>query len=135
MLQMSFPGKILALTLAFITFSCKKPPGEGGTSSLKGKVWVEDWNGGFTVKNGEYAGADRDVYIVYGDAVGYSDRTRADYRGEFEFKYLRKGKYTVYVYSEDKTLTSKSGDTVVVKTAEITAKKQTVTLDNFVIYE
>ena len=123
---------ILITTVIFI--SCKKPPGEGGNSSIKGMLWVEDWNSGFTIKNGEYAGYDQDVYIIYGDEVSYSDKTKANYNGEFEFKYLRKGKYTVYVYSKDKTLQSKSGYISVVKEVEITAKKQTINIDQITIY-
>jgi len=124
---------IFAFSTAF--YSCKKPAGEGGNSSIKGKIWVEDWNSGFTIKNGEYAGADEDVFILYGDAVSYSEKTRANYNGEFEFKYLRKGKYTIYVFSKDKTLQSQSGDTSVVRQVEITAKKQVITLDQINIYK
>jgi hypothetical protein len=130
----SFKNLTLILVLAFIT-SCKKPAGPGGSSSIKGKLWVEDWNAGFTVKNGEYAGADEDVYIVYGDETGYGDRTRADYKGEFEFKYLRKGKYKVYVYSKDNTLQSVSGDISIVQETEIISNRQTITLDQFTIYK
>lgn len=115
--------------------ACKKQAGEGGFASIKGKVWVEDWNAAFTLKNGEYAGYDRDIYIVYGDAVGYSERTRADYNGMFEFKYLRKGNYTIYVYSKDNTLTSKSGDTAFVKKVEITKRKEALNLDQFTVFE
>src|SRR3954468_7691770 len=116
---MLIPRNLFKATLLFfiagLIFSCKKPAGEGGNSSIKGKLWVEDWNSGFTIKNGEYAGYDRDVYIIYGDAVSYSDKIKTTYNGEFEFKYLRKGKYKVYVYSKDKTLQSKSGDVSIVK--------------------
>jgi hypothetical protein len=52
---------ILALTLIFI--SCKKPAGEGGKVNIKGTLWAEDWNGSFTVKNGEYAAYDEDVIL------------------------------------------------------------------------
>lgn len=124
----------IALFLATGVCACKKPAGEGGQATIKGKVWVEDWNAGFTIKNGEYAGADEDVYIIYGDNVGYGNRTRASYNGEFEFKYLRKGKYKIYVYSKDKTLRSQSGDTAFVKEVEITEKKQELSVETFTIY-
>ena len=99
----------LGFVLLFVVnlISCKKEAGEGGTSTIKGKIWVEDWNNAFTIKNGEYAGYDQDVYILYGDAVSYSEKTKANYNGEFEFKYLRKGKYKIYVYSKNNTLQSK----------------------------
>lgn len=131
----SFKRLILFITLATVLFACKKAPGEGGKATINGSIWVEDWNGAFTIKNGEYAGYDRDVYIIYGDAGGYSDRTRTNYNGEFEFRYLRKGKYKIYVYSKDNTLTSQSGDTSFVKELEIIENKQELTTEQFIIYE
>jgi hypothetical protein len=125
---------VLLLMIAQLS-SCKKPAGEGGTSSIKGKVWVEDWNTAFTVKNGEYAGADEDVYIIYGDDISYGDKTKANYEGAFEFKYLRKGKYKIYVYSKDKTFASASGDTYVLKEINISKNKQTVELEQITIYK
>lgn len=125
----------LFLTLMGVLWACKKAPGEGGKATINGKIWVEDWNNAFTIKNGEYAGYDRDVYIIYGEAGGYSDRTRANYSGEFEFRYLRKGKYKIYVYSKDNTLTSQSGDTSFIKEVEITENKQELTTEQFIIYE
>lgn len=124
-----------AILIIVNLFSCKKTAGEGGNATIKGKLWVEDWNNAFTIKNGEYAGYDEDVYILYGDAVSYSEKTKANYNGEFEFKYLRKGKYTVYVYSKDETLQSKSGDISIVKEIEITNKKETKELDQIIIYK
>jgi len=126
----------LGFVLLFVVnlISCKKEAGEGGTSTIKGKIWVEDWNNAFTIKNGEYAGYDEDVYILYGDAVSYSEKTKANYNGEFEFKYLRKGKYKIYVYSKDNTLQSKSGDISIVKEVEITGKKQTKEVEQITIY-
>ena len=118
-----------------IISSCKKPEGKGGSASIRGKIWVEDWSIGFTQKNGEYAGYDEDVYIIYGNNVGYNDKTKANYNGEFEFKYLRTGKYKIYVYSKDNTLHSKSSDTSFVREVTITAKKQTKVLDAITIYK
>jgi hypothetical protein len=124
----------LFLTVLFLN-ACKKPPGEGGQASIRGTVWTEDWNSGFTVMNGQYAAADVDVYIIYGDEAGYSDRTRANYNGEYEFRYLRKGKYKIYVYSKDKTLQSPSGEVAVVKEVEITSKKEILNVEQITIYE
>lgn len=128
---------VLSLTTVIYLFSmsgCKKTAGEGGNSTIRGTIWVEDWNSSFNVKNGEYAGYDEDVYILYGDAVSYSEKTKANYNGEYEFKYLRTGNYKIYVYSKDKTLQSKSGDVVVLKDVTIAKKKETVSVDQIVIY-
>ncbi|MEI6899861.1 MAG: hypothetical protein WCL00_08285 [Bacteroidota bacterium] len=97
----------LIVTIAFcitILFSCKKDPGEGGTSSLFGKVYAKDYNSTFTVLQGEYYVPDKWVFIVYGDEKDYGNRIRTNYDGTYEFKYLRPGTYHIYVYSKDSTL-------------------------------
>jgi|ERR1700741_467152 len=94
--------KLILITGLFglVIASCKKPAGEGGKSSIKGKIWVEDWDANFVTINYQYAGYDEDVYIIYGDDTSYGDRIRANQEGVFEFKHLRAGKYKVYVYSK-----------------------------------
>lgn len=123
---------VLALLFAG---GCQKGPGEGGNSSIKGQIWVRDFNPTFTVLNGAYAGYDEEVYIIYGDDVSYGERIRTNYNGEFEFKYLRPGKYTVYVYSKDSTLQSPSGDVTIVKEVEIAKKKVTAEIPKITIYK
>lgn len=124
----------LFILLCICFARCKKQAGEGGTSTIRGTIRVEDWNTAFTIKNGEYAGADEDVYIIYGDDTGYGDKTKANYKGEFEFKYLRKGKYTVYAYSKDKSLSAASGDTSVVKEITVSKNKTTYELETITIF-
>jgi hypothetical protein len=128
-------SSVVAL-LAAVTFAaaaCKKGPGEGGEASIRGYVHVEQYNAFFTVLTGEYAGADEEVFIIYGDDVSYGDRLFASYDGRFEFKYLRKGKYKIYVYSEDTTLSDTVGVIPVVREVEITEKKQVVDAGTFVV--
>jgi hypothetical protein len=127
--------KLLILCIITLTLGCSKQAGEGGKSTVKGKILVEDWNNAFTIKNGEYPGLDVDVFIIYGDNISYNDKTRANYNGEFEFKYLRKGKYTIYVITKDKTLQSASGEKSIVVKFELTGKKEIKTLDQITIYE
>ncbi|MCX6271460.1 MAG: hypothetical protein NTU44_09625 [Bacteroidetes bacterium] len=129
---MQRPRTVFLLSILFVMLltTCEKDPGIGGNSSIKGYVHVTDYNATFLYIQGEYDGADEDVYIVYGDEIGYSDRTRAGSDGKFEFKYLRKGQYKIYVYSEDTTL---SGKVAVIKNVEITGKKQHVDAGTFEI--
>lgn len=127
--------KLLTLCIITLLLGCSKQAGEGGKSTVKGKILVEDWNNAFTIKNGEYPGLDVDVFIIYGDNVSYNDKTRANYNGEFEFKYLRKGKYTIYVITKDKTLQSASGEKSIIINFELTEKKETKTLDQITVYE
>ncbi len=121
--------------LIFCLLSCKKTAGDGGNSSISGSVLTENWNSSFTLKTAEYPSTDLDVYIIYGTDVSYSDKTKTNYNGEFEFKYLRKGNYKIYVFSKDKSLTSPSGEVSIVKEVTITDKKQKVTLDRIIIYD
>ncbi len=109
--------------MALVTMSCEKDPGEGGTSSIKGYAHMTDYNATFQIVQDDYPAFDEDVYIIYGDDISYGDRIRTGPDGRFEFKYLREGKYTIYMYSED---TSLAGKVVVSVPAEITDKKQTV---------
>jgi len=116
--------------LLFLLFSCKKPAGEGGNSSIKGMINITNWNATFSVITGVYSGADIDVYIIYGNDITYGDRIKTGPDGVFEFKYLRKGSYKIYVYSKDKDAflsgNSNPPDIAIYIGAEITKKKQQV---------
>lgn len=125
---------ILLIFVATLFMACEKPEGEGGKATIKGSVWTEDWNTTFTVLQSEYPSADVDVYIIYGNDLSYSDRTRANYNGEYEFKFLREGNYKIYVYSKDKSLQSPSGQIAIVKDVKISKNKETVNVDRITIY-
>jgi hypothetical protein len=96
-----------SLIAAFIAFTalgaCTKEPGEGGTASIRGTI-VRQFRlvptNPATVQN-TVPGADADVYIIYGDNVSPDDRVWTNGNGEFEFRFLRKGDYTIYAYSVD----------------------------------
>ncbi len=113
----------ITLCSALFISACKKGPGEGGNSSINGRVQVTRYNTTFTTAQGSYYNADEWVYIIYGDDVSYGDRVLTNPDGRFEFKYLRKGNYTVYVYSEDASVAGKHAEN---KTIEITGKKQSI---------
>ena len=116
----------LMLTLSILLFSCAKDAGEGGNSTIYGKIITYNYNAEFTNLRGIYPGADEDVYIIYGSDRSYSQRIRSNYDGVYEFKYLRPGDYTIYLYSKDSTLTLVSGIKPVVQKVTIDNKKQTV---------
>lgn len=129
-----------------LILSCKKPAGEGGTSTIRGTIYVRNYNSNFSTLLGAYPGADTDVYIIYGDDATYGERTRSGPDGVFEFKYLRKGNYKVYVYSHDSVATVgpphsmtnpnvNAPDMAVFKSGEIKKKKETVDLGTFLVYD
>ena len=119
--------------------SCKKEAGEGGNSSIRGKVnlelryVLENWKNIY----GTFPAIDEDVYIVYGNHVSPDDRVQTNYNGEFEFLYLRPGKYKIYVVSKDTIAPSswEGGKMTVLREAEITDDKQKITLEEMTIYD
>jgi hypothetical protein len=118
-----------------IIASCNSGPGPGGQASITGKVYVKgNWNQACTLYTDSssgftpFYGPDYDVYLIYGDDPSYGDRVKTAPDGTFQFNYLRKGKYTVYVYSND--CTAPAGKSSVSASVEITDKKQEVTLSD-----
>jgi hypothetical protein len=122
-----------------VSAGCKKDPGSGGDSSIRGEVFREVrivlTNPG-TVQYTAPA-ADQDIYIIYGDHISPDDRVWSNYRGEYEFINLREGRYTIYTYSKDTT--GQAGvdpdRMVVLDEVEITDRKQTVTADDLTVYD
>lgn len=126
------PSLIIVSALFFC--ACEKEAGGGGTSSVFGKVYVKDYNSTYTVLQEEYYAPKEDVYIIYGDDRTYSEHVETNYDGTFEFKFLRKGTYHIYVYSEDSTLQS-SAKYAVIRDVEITKNGEDVEVPTMVIYK
>lgn len=125
---------LLILSFSFLIFSCKKEEGEGGMATIKGNIWVRDWDKNFNLMMYEYPGLDEDVFIVYGDKVGYGDKLSTDLNGNFEFKYLRKGTYTIYALSD--TLPSANASYIQYPVAvkiEISEKKQVIDIGKLTV--
>ena len=117
--------------LLFTFFACSKVEGEGGAATIKGKIIVEDYNNAGTTLQDTYPGADRDVYIVYGNEnTFYDNDIKTSYDGSFEFRYLQKGNYQIFVYEE---IQGAENDTVIVHSVSITEKKQVVDLGEIVV--
>jgi hypothetical protein len=124
------------LVLGLLNSSCEKGEGEGGTSTIKGVVITEEWNSDFSIKRDEYPSQDLEVFIIYGNDDYYGDRIRTNYNGVYEFKYLREGNYTVFVYSKDPDIFDDglnydmtNRKMVVKQEVSITTKNQTVIVD------
>ena len=99
--------KLYLLLLSIIIFlsSCEKTPGEGGRASIIGSVEVERRELIYDDSNESIKdtipSSDTEVFIVYGDNTSPDDRVFTNPDGDFAFNWLRKGDYTIYVYSED----------------------------------
>jgi hypothetical protein len=127
-------GVFLVLLLSAAFLSCSKEAGDGGNSTIYGEITAYNYNAEFTELRGIYPAADEDVFLIYGDDRSYSQRVRTNYNGIYEFKYLRPGNYTIYVYSKDSTLTLISGIYPVILEVEITENKQTIEAEDMKIF-
>jgi hypothetical protein len=74
---------------------------DDGTSMITGKVTLINYmNNGADIKDISFA-QEQDIYLIYNDHKTFDLRSRTNYDGVFQFPYLIKGKYTVYIYSEN----------------------------------
>jgi hypothetical protein len=136
MTTLKYAGVMMVLLLLA---ACKKEAGEGGNSSIQGKVEVIYRNLLYNPAPADtFMAADVDVFIQYGDNVSPDDRIYTNYKGEYEFLNLRPGDYTIYVYSRDTTqgLTILDPtEMVVMQKVTIDEKKQTVQAPLMRIYD
>lgn len=127
-----FSTVVLLSAITTIT-SCEKEAGEGGNSTITGKVYARDYDEYFMFLEAEYYAHDEDVFIIYGDGTTPDDRIRTGPDGDFKFPYLRPGKYRIYVYSDDSTFTMPSGETAIYREVEITKNKEKVDVGTMII--
>ena len=130
-------SKLFLLLSAFVllSMSCKKQEGKGGDASISGSIAVKHYNSTFTEFISEYPGKDTYVYLIYGDDISYGQRIKTNFEGQFEFKYLYKGNYTVYLYSLDSTLTSADGSVAVVREVNIADRKEHIDLGMIQVFQ
>jgi hypothetical protein len=137
-------NKVNVFSMLFIfsllVYGCKKEEGIGGTSTIKGKIIVYDFDASYQnpVPLEVYPAADEDVYIIYGsESTVYDDDFKTSYDGTYEFKYLQKGKYTLFAYSKDSSGASignpSNDDIPVFVNVEITSNGSTVTAPDIII--
>lgn len=113
--------------------ACKKEEGVGGKAEIHGIVMRQDRSASGAVDGDPYPYQEARVYIVYGDHDFYDDDVRTGPDGQYVFRWLRKGDYTIYTYGECQC----PGKTVEVKReVRIDGKKDVVTVpvitvDNF----
>lgn len=129
----------IGLLVLSLLASCTKTPGEGGWANIRGRVMKDVRIVITNPATYQYSipAADQDVYIIYGNHLSPDDRIRTNYLGEFEFRNLRKGDYTVYVYSRDTTGATGVAPRhmPIVRAVQIGDKKETIDLGDLVIYD
>lgn len=121
-------GIIPILLVTLLTTACKKEAGEGGLATIKGKVFASDLTTSGDVKDSTYMGDQRVFIGVAGQGYAFED-VRTNYEGKYEFRFLRKGDYEVWVYGDCDTCIRKQ--TYHVQQASISDKKQVIELPDF----
>lgn len=124
---------LIAICLLLLP-ACKKEEGEGGRAEINGVVMRQNVNALGNPIGEPYPYLDTRVYIIYGDHEFQDDDVRTGPGGKFQFRWLRKGDYTIYTYGEQCDCPN---DLVVIsRTVSIDGKKDVVTVpvmtaDNF----
>lgn len=115
-----------------MTIACTKEPGQGGTSSINGKVLVYNINSFGDTIGTPFYGMDEDVFIIYGDKDDtYDDKFATSFDGSYRFDYLTPGTYTLFAYSRCDTCDDEMMP--IKKTVEITANKSTNPISDIII--
>lgn len=96
---------LLFLIVLLITSCVKQEAGEGGKSTISGKVKIHNYNS-LGIYKESYFAPDEKVYIIYGEDSIPSDDVDTNPDGYYRFDYLRKGSYTIFAYSKCDTCAS-----------------------------
>lgn len=122
--------------VGIITLSaCKKDPGPGGMATIKGKLIVRDYDANFNQLKAEFPAQGENVFICYDGIDGASESVKTDFDGNFQFDYLRPGKYTVFAVGKDSTNINSNKTTASKAEVEITSKKQIVKTKDLIILD
>ncbi len=121
---------IAVVFICFFITSCSHDEGYGGKASIYGKVYGKDYNSNGILVNQDYVGGFK-VYISKHGETNYFDSLDSAYDGSFRFSNLHKGTYDIWVFGDCDFC---SWDQVyVLKTIEISDKKQEVITEDFVV--
>lgn len=141
-MTLSFRNICLAaatVLIGLMTSACEKEEGEGGRSSISGRVLEQDmFNLVSDSVKYEYPVGDERVYIIYGDeSEVFDDDMRTDFNGRYRFRYLRKGTYTIFTYTEcspiiDSLCAASGGVYPIIQTVEL-GKNEDLVIDDIVI--
>ena len=126
---MNIRSILFALSVFFLLTACESVEGEGGTSSISGKVFVRDFDNDGELIDEFYAG-EWAVYIVYGDDAVYGDKMDTHFDGTYRFSGLYPGNYTIYSYSKCESC---PGEVEVVSVNVALERSTALSLDDLVV--
>jgi hypothetical protein len=125
-----------AISALFISFTgCTKVEGPGGRATIKGKILIEIRDGGGNYL-GEHDAYKEDVYIIYGaEGTTHHDEIETSYDGTFEFNYLERGTYKLFIYKDHNPTLNLPGKDVEIIEVELSDKKEIKDLGTITIVE
>jgi len=124
---------IFCVIVVAIFSGCQKTEGGGGTSKIRGKVFVIDFLNDQALIPDTISALEEDVYIKYGSHDIIDDKNTTNQNGEYGFDYLRTGTYSIIAYSKSENGSGK--DSAIVKTIKISGKKSTANVENIYLYK
>jgi hypothetical protein len=120
----------LILIILVIFTSCKHDEGYGGLATIKGKIYAKDYNSNGGLVAESYIGGVK-IYISKHGETAYFDDINSSYDGSFEFKFLYRGKYDIWVFGDCDSCAWDQNYQL--RTIEITDKRQIVILEDIII--
>lgn len=120
-----------AILIAAAGLGCKKEAGPGGLATIKGKVYGRDITASGGLRAEGYIGDVR-VFISVSGNPSYFEDIRTSYDGSFEFRFLRKGSYDLWTYSDCDTCLLKQ-QLVMRQGVTIDGRKETKVVPDFEI--
>ncbi|MFM8432574.1 MAG: hypothetical protein ACKOA1_07250 [Bacteroidota bacterium] len=130
------------LFLINIYSGCKKDAGEGGTSTIEGRVLIYRYDLSLSRIVDTVPASREDIFIIYGAVNStYDDDFNCSYDGSYRFSGLQKGDYRLFSYSEDTTgLFDQTLDPTrprfpVFADVSVTGNKSTVQAPDIIIFE
>lgn len=87
----------VSLILFLVFVSCKKNEGLGGRATIKGDVFAYDINAAGMLQDSGWI-QDQDVFLSFGSNSSLDLRARTNEKGEYEFRGLQKGNYTLRIF-------------------------------------
>ena len=128
----NFIKNTLILSFFLSITSCTKTEGIGGRASIKGKIIVNNINVLGQVID-SYDAQRQDVFIIYGnDNDTYNDDFKTSFDGSFEFKFLNKGNYEIFTFSECSSC-AKGQDSLILIPVIIEETKDSIDLGEIII--
>lgn len=123
---------LILFVASILLVGCKKVEGPGGSSKIHGKIQIQRYDAADNLIGDPYDAEEEDVYIIYGASdTFHDDDVKTSFDGSFEFDFLEKGDYQIFVYEDCKTCSS--GKSIILKSVTIESKKSEVDLGTITV--